>query len=116
MPDVAIDMAVYRALQETAGPDFVVELVGTFLEEAPSMLAELRSARAAGDAGRFRRAAHSLKANGNTFGAASLAALAREIELRGIDTDPAHDAAAIADLEAAYARTAAALKELMAHG
>ena len=32
---------------------------------------------------RFRRAAHSLKSNGETFGATALAALARELELDG---------------------------------
>ena len=53
------------------------------------MLAELRSARAAGDAERFRRAAHSLKSNSNTFGALALGALARELELNGLDADPA---------------------------
>ena len=52
------------------------------------MLAELRAARAEGNAERFRRAAHSLKSNGNTFGAVKLAALAREFELKGLDADP----------------------------
>ena len=107
-----IDLAVYRELQATAGPDFVVELVDTFLQEAPGILAEMRSARAAADADRFRRAAHSLKSNGNTFGATSLGALARAIELRGMGADPAQDEAAITELEDTYARTAAALQEL----
>ena len=52
------------------------------------MLAELRSARAAGDAERFRRAAHSLKSNSNTFGALALGAQARALELKGLDADP----------------------------
>jgi HPt (histidine-containing phosphotransfer) domain-containing protein len=47
----------------------VRELVDTFLAEAPSMLADLRESLASGEAERFRRAAHSLKSNGNTFGA-----------------------------------------------
>jgi HPt (histidine-containing phosphotransfer) domain-containing protein len=115
MTETVIDPAVFRALQETAGADFVTELVDTFFEEAPAMLAELRAARQAADAEKFRRAAHSLKSNSNTFGAISLGAMAREIELRGMDADPARDAAALADLEAAYERAAAALKEL-AHG
>ena len=80
--------------RHTTGAEFVGELVDTFLEEAPGMLAELRSARADGNAERFRRAAHSLKSNGNTFGALSLAALARELELKGLDADPARDEAA----------------------
>ena len=110
-PD-AIDIAVFRELQDTAGADFVAELVDTFLDEAPAMLAELRGARANADAERFRRAAHSLKSNGMTFGATALGSLARTLELRGLDADPAADAAAIAAIEVAYADAAAALKEL----
>ena len=112
MTDAAIDLATWRELQDTAGADFVAELVGTFFEEAPEMLAELRRARAQADAERFRRAAHSLKSNSNTFGALALGALARELELQGMHADPAHDAAALEALEAAYAQAAAALKEL----
>ena len=115
MTETVIDLAVFRALTETAGADFVAELVGTFFEEAPAMLADLRSARDAADADRFRRAAHSLKSNSMTCGAPALGTMARELELRGMDAEPARDAAAIADLEAAYERAAAALKEL-AHG
>ena len=110
-----IDATTFAELQDAAGVDFVAELVGTLLEEAPGMLAELRSALAAGDGERFRRAAHSLKSNGQTFGALALGALAREIELQGLDADPARDAAALDALDAAYAQAAAALKEL-SHG
>ena len=69
--DPIIDAATFAELQARAGADFVDELVDTFLEEAPQMLAELRAAQALGPAGaeRFRRAAHSLKSNGLTFGA-----------------------------------------------
>ena len=35
-----IDLATFRELQDTAGPEFAAELVDTFLEEAPLMLAE----------------------------------------------------------------------------
>jgi len=110
-----IDTAVFAELQEAAGAEFVAELVGTFLDEAPGMLAELRGARAAGDGERFRRAAHSLKSNSHTFGAQALGAQARELELRGLAADAAQDAAALDALEAAYAQVAAALEELR-HG
>jgi HPt (histidine-containing phosphotransfer) domain-containing protein len=71
-----IDRATFDALREAAGAEFVVELVDTFAEEAPGMLAELRRALAANDAETFRRAAHSLKSNGSTFGATAFAAMA----------------------------------------
>ena len=112
MNEKPIDLAVYSKLKASTGPEFVGELVDTFLEEAPGMLAELRSARADGDAERFRRAAHSLKSNANTFGATSLAARARELELKGLDAEPARDQAVLAALEAEHARAAAALKAL----
>ena len=112
MSENPIDPAVYAELKATTGPEFVVELVNTFLDEAPAMLAELRSARTAGDADRFRRAAHSLKSNANTFGALRLAALARELELKGLDAEPARDQAALTGLEAEYGAAAAALKGL----
>ena len=76
-------------VQANAGADFVVELVSTFAEEAPGLLAELRSALAAGAAERFRRAAHSLKSNSSTFGALGLADMARALELGGLPPDDA---------------------------
>jgi len=112
MDESVIEKAIYTELQETAGAEFAAELVGTFLEEAPGMLAELRSARTASDAERFRRAAHSIKSNANTFGASKLAALARDLELKGLDADPARDVVALTTLEAEYARAATALKAL----
>jgi HPt (histidine-containing phosphotransfer) domain-containing protein len=112
MNETPIDLAVYSELQAVTGVEFVAELVRTFLEEAPGMLAELRKARADGDAERFRRAAHSLKSNANTFGAVRLAAQARELEIKGLDAEPTRDAAALAALEAEHARAAAALKAL----
>jgi HPt (histidine-containing phosphotransfer) domain-containing protein len=110
MNESVIDKTVYAELEHTAGAEFVAELVDTFLEEAPGMLAALRSARTENHAERFRRAAHSLKSNSSTFGASKLAALARELELKGLDADPARDMAALAALEVEYARVAVALK------
>jgi HPt (histidine-containing phosphotransfer) domain-containing protein len=108
MTAAPIDPATFAELQDTAGADFVADLVATFVdEEAPQMLAELRAARAEGAAERFRRAAHSLKSNANTFGALPLGELARALELGGL---PADDAP-LAALEAAYAQAAAALQE-----
>ena len=108
MSQSTIDHATFAGLQETAGIEFVTELVTTFLEEAPRMLAELRSGQAAASAERFRRAAHSLKSNGNTFGALKLGDMARKLELGELIAD----AAPLDALEAEYARVTAALKGL----
>ena len=111
MPEDPIDRTVFADLQATAGAEFVGELVDTFFEEAPPMLAELRAAWAARATERFRRAAHSLKTNAQTFGAMMLGRQARALELGGLPDD----ASGIDALEAAYTQAAAALKEL-AHG
>ncbi len=101
-------MTVFKELQEAAGDEFVVELVGTFFEEAPLMLKELRDAQATGLADVFRRAAHSLKSNSNTFGATRLGVMARDLELGGMPTSTAP----LEAVEAEYQTVAAALKEL----
>lgn len=106
MTSTAIDPTVFTELQQSAGEDFVVELVDTFLEEAPQMFAELRSALAQADAERFRRAAHSLKSNAQTFGATALGAMARALEHGGLPAD----AAPIDALQTEYMRAAAALR------
>jgi HPt (histidine-containing phosphotransfer) domain-containing protein len=110
MAEPTIDAATFAELQASAGADFVRELIDTFLDEAPGMFAEARAAHAAGSAERFRRAAHSLKSNGNTFGALGFGAMARSLELGALPA--AGDTAAIDALEAEFARTAAALREL----
>ena len=112
MTSPAIDAATFDALRETTGAEFVQELVDTFLQEAPSMLDDLRRSLAAMDAERFRRAAHSLKSNGSTFGALELAAVARDLELSGAAQVSGRGPQALAAVEAEYARAAAALKDL----
>ena len=112
MSQDTIDRATFGALQEAAGADFVADLVQTFLDEAPAMLADLTASLAVGDAERFRRAAHSLKSNSNTFGALGLAAMAKELELTGLAPALAANGATLDALAQEYARVAAALTEL----
>ena len=104
-----IDAGTFAELQAAAGNDFVRELIDTFLEEAPPMLAELRATVAAANADAFRRAAHSLKSNASTFGALTLAAMARDLELQGL---AAATPAALGALAQHYDEVAAELKAL----
>ena len=106
-----IELPVLQDLQATAGAEFVDELLGTFFEEAPALLASLRTALAQGDAEGFRRAAHSLKTNAQTFGAMALGERARALELGGLQSD----AQGLDAVDAAYASAAAAL-EALRHG
>ncbi len=108
----AIDRATFDALKETTGAEFALELVATFLQEAPSMLDDLRQALAAQDADKFRRAAHSLKSNSNTFGALTLGAMARELELAGVAKVIESGGQPLDALASEYARVAAALTAL----
>jgi HPt (histidine-containing phosphotransfer) domain-containing protein len=108
----AIDHDTFVALRDTTGAEFVRELVDTFLQEAPGMLGDLRESLATDDADRIRRAAHSLKSNGNTFGAQTLGALARDLELSGLAQVKGQGPAALAAVEAEYVRVAAALAVL----
>jgi HPt (histidine-containing phosphotransfer) domain-containing protein len=107
-----ITVATFRELQDTAGADFVAELVDTFFEEAPGMLAALRTAQASGDADAYRRAAHSLKSNSLTFGATRLAAMARELELGAADAVGPQQRGDLAALGREYDEVAAALERL----
>jgi len=112
MSEPAIDIDTFRGLEDTAGAEFVAELVDAFLDEAPKMLAALRAALAGGDVDAFRRAAHSLKSNANTFGAHALGRMAKELELGGLAPVAASNGQPIEALVHEYARVAAALKEL----
>ena len=112
MSALAIDAATFDSLKETTGAEFVLELVDTFLQEVPVMLQDLRGALAAKDADKFRRIAHSLKSNSNTFGALTLGAMARELELTSASKVSEGRAEPLDALAQEYSRVAAALTAL----
>ncbi|MCA1811729.1 MAG: Hpt domain-containing protein [Halobacteriales archaeon] len=78
----AVDEGVLRALLDDMGGDaeVVKELVQSYLEEAPRLLAEARQALADSDAATVQRAAHTLKSTSATFGALALAESSRVLE------------------------------------
>jgi HPt (histidine-containing phosphotransfer) domain-containing protein len=75
-----IDKTTFEELKQMSGDDFINELIDVFLDDAPNMIQQLHTALAGKDVETFRRNAHSLKSNANTFGATQLAALAKELE------------------------------------
>ncbi len=109
-----LDMTKFEELKEISGADFIGELVDTFLEDAPRLLNEMRSALRANDAETFRRAAHSLKSNSATFGADHLSALAREMEMMGKDHRLPEAESSLQPLERALEAVGAELKGLRA--
>lgn len=106
-----IDEQVFAELQASAGADFVVELVDSFLEDAPQALAALRAAAVSGDAVAFRRHAHTLKSNGHTFGTLALAEAARVLEHTPLAALGDGAMAQVDALLALYDEAAAALLE-----
>ena len=76
-----IDQTTFEELKQMSGGDFINELIDAFLEDAPNMLNNMQLALEVKDIESFRRNAHSLKSNANTFGAVELASLAKELEL-----------------------------------
>ena len=75
-----IDKVTFEQLKQMSGEDFINELIDAFLEDAPNMIAEMQAAMSSQNVESFRRNAHSLKSNANTFGATELAVLAKELE------------------------------------
>jgi PAS domain S-box-containing protein len=94
--DDAVDGTALEALAASLGDgdegwEGMRELIVAFLEDAPTQLATLRDAVERGDASEARRAAHSLKSNGATFGAQAFSGVCRELEslARGGELDRA---------------------------
>ena len=114
MSDDPIDAATFAELQDTAGAEFVSELVDTFLEEAPQMLAELRAAH-----GRRRRpnasAAQRIRSSPTPTPSArcAWASMARVLELGGLVADAAPVDALQAELRAGRRRAEGAGPWLM---
>lgn len=104
--DPLLDPAALEGLREIGGDDFVADLVDTFLADAPPLLAALRGA----DADEVRRAAHTLKSNGATFGATRFSELCRELEEQARSGDLSGVAELATRIEAEYALVAEELR------
>ena len=98
-----INQATFEELKQMSGEDFINELIDTFLEDAPNMIAEMKSALESKDADTFRRAAHSMKSNAATFGANDLSALAKELEMLGKENRLDETGDKLNSMEEAYA-------------
>jgi HPt (histidine-containing phosphotransfer) domain-containing protein len=107
--DSVLDAATLARLRESVGHEFLIELVDTFLDDAPSQLATLRRAIEQGDADEARRAAHTLKSNGATFGATSFSERCRVLEDAAKRGELSQAGELLARVEADYADVASAL-------
>jgi HPt (histidine-containing phosphotransfer) domain-containing protein len=112
----AVDTAALDRLRESVGEEFLGELVGAFLDDAPAQLRTLRATFGQGDAEEARRAAHTLKSNGATFGAERFSGLCRELEEKAKASDLAGTDELVGRAEAEYARVEAELAPLRGSG
>jgi PAS domain S-box-containing protein len=96
-----------EALREQFGDEaFLQDLLDTFLQEAPRLVADLRS----GSAEEARRAAHTLKTNARTLGAAELGRVCEELEELAKQDRLEGASARVAHADAEYARVESALR------
>jgi histidine phosphotransfer protein HptB len=81
---MSIDDAALRNLLATVGnnPKDFVELIESFLEEAPELLDALHEASLASDHKKMLRSVHSLKSNARDFGAIDLSRMCEDFENR----------------------------------
>jgi len=108
-----IDPTVLDGLLASTGGDmaFLAELMDTYFNDAPQLLAAMRGALADGNAEEFRRAAHSLKSNSASLGAMTLSALAKELEMMGRAGVLDGAADKLARVEAEYEQVKVALEK-----
>jgi PAS domain S-box-containing protein len=105
-----VDLAQLEAA--TDDPIFVRQLILTFLNDAPGLVGTLRSSLERSDSEELRRTAHTLKSNGKTFGAMTLASLSEELELSAKTGALAGASNLVTRIEQEYARVEGALGAL----
>jgi HPt (histidine-containing phosphotransfer) domain-containing protein len=109
-----LDPAALRALSDLIGddPEALDELLEEFIVSAPDRLAELRCGVETGNRELTARAAHTLKANGGTFGAVELAGRCRELEVAARSTAAPLDLGQVAAIEDEWRRVRGNLRAL----
>ncbi|MCS7300811.1 MAG: Hpt domain-containing protein [Fimbriimonadales bacterium] len=100
-------------LNEISGGDaeFIAEILGDFLRETPSLIAQIESAVAQGDASALGKAAHTLKGSARAVGAEAFAAIAFELEQAGKGGDLSDAPDALQRLQAHWQQLAQYLHE-----
>jgi signal transduction histidine kinase/DNA-binding response OmpR family regulator/HPt (histidine-containing phosphotransfer) domain-containing protein/HAMP domain-containing protein len=83
-PD-SLESVVRDSIENLTGGDdeFTLEILNAFLEDAPSMLNQMKQGVENNEPGELRIAAHSLKSNSADLGAETLRELCKEAELMG---------------------------------
>ena len=99
-----------------AGQAFLAQLIATYRQDSPHLVAAITAAIAAGDGAQLTQAAHTLKSSSAALGAVALAETCQALERLGHHGDWAAEAASLkATLEAQYQQAEAALAAVAAH-
>jgi HPt (histidine-containing phosphotransfer) domain-containing protein len=111
-----IDHASLESLVAAAGGDrsFLVELIDAYLEDSPQQFAAMRRALQELATEDLRRAAHSLKSNSASLGAATLAARCKDLEDIGRRGAFPEAAQGLAQAQREYEKVARALQRIRA--
>ncbi|MBE2220034.1 MAG: GAF domain-containing protein [Anaerolineae bacterium] len=106
-----LDMAAIENLLEITGgdPEFLAEMIDSYLATTPPLLIQLNESLAGGDAANFRLAAHTLKSGSADFGAMSLSKVCLQLEEMGKNGTLDGAAPLVAEAEAIYAKVQPAL-------
>ncbi|NOZ27177.1 MAG: PAS domain S-box protein [Chloroflexi bacterium] len=105
----ALDRNTLQQFRETMGEETLQELIASYLEEAPQLLAQIREALAQGDAPTVQRAAHTFKSTSALFGATRLANLCKEVEFMGREGRLENVEEKVNQIEAEYEKVKAIL-------
>jgi len=105
-----IDLPTFETLKTTMGVDFIEELVDTYCEDTPRLIAEIQQALAAQNVELFRRMAHSIKSSSYSMGALKFGALAKELEMMAKENNLDGAAAKVEQLIGDYAHVEKALR------
>ena len=106
-----LDQKALKNLLEVLGGEFgyLVELIDSFLEDAPKLLGELEGYIQDGNLEGTRRIAHSLKSNAADMGATALHQLCKELESKTRDGEMDSAAGLFAQISKEFPKVVAAL-------
>jgi two-component system, sensor histidine kinase and response regulator len=107
-PQSVIDEGVVGPLRKSR-PDLFKRLTATYLNYAPTALAELKTALEAKDLTTLGRVAHSLKSSSANLGATKLSKFCKDLELATKENNEAAVEGLVAGIVSAFADVAAAL-------
>ena len=103
-------IAEFGRTETGAVPEFVISLIGQYIEEAGTQVAELREAGRGLAAPAVKAIAHALRGSSNMLGAKRLGALCEELERRAAQPGFARPEALLSDLDQEFVKVRYALR------